>query len=87
MITLFNDSKELLVDIYPNPTNGVLNLNLNNFKNTTMSLYDIQGKVVFAKQLTEANNSISLQGISAGVYQIKLANSNAIIYQDKLIIQ
>ncbi|MBP6624587.1 MAG: T9SS type A sorting domain-containing protein, partial [Chitinophagaceae bacterium] len=87
MITLLNNSKELLVDIYPNPTNGVLNLNLNNFKNTTMSLYDIQGKVVLTKQLTEANNTISLQGISAGVYQIKLANSNTIIYQDKIIIQ
>jgi hypothetical protein len=87
MITLFNNSKELLVDIYPNPTNGVLNFNLNNFKNTTMSLYDIQGKVVLTKQLTEANNTISLQGISAGVYQIKLANSNTIIYQDNIIIQ
>lgn len=87
MITLFNSSNEVLVDIFPNPAKDILNLNTNNYKNTTLSLYDIQGKVVFSQPLTEANTTLSLTGISAGVYQLKLANSNTILYQDKLIIQ
>lgn len=87
MITLFNSNKEVLVDIFPNPAKDNITIQTNRFKNTTCSIYDVQGKLLLSQPLNAENSSISLQGISSGVYYLKLQNGSDLIYSDKLIIQ
>ena len=87
MISLFNSNDKVLVDVFPNPAKDVVNINTNSLKKATFSLFDIQGKLVLAHELTEANAQVSLQGLSSGVYQMKITTSNEVIFQDKLSIK
>ncbi len=87
MVTLLNTGKGTLVEIYPNPAKTEFTVNTNNYKNVMLSLYDIQGKVVLSRELTEAVTGISLKGIGTGVYQVRLSNANEMIYAEKLVIE
>ncbi|MES2591085.1 MAG: GEVED domain-containing protein [Bacteroidota bacterium] len=78
--------------VYPNPTAGLFNVVINNanFNQVTISVIDIQGKEVY--NVSEKNNSatyskqINLEGLSKGLYYIKLNTENGVKVQ-KLIIQ
>ncbi len=87
MISLFNSDKEVLVEVFPNPAKDIIHLNTNRYKNTTYAIYDIQGKMVLSQALDEANTIITLQGLHAGTYTLKLSNANEVIYSNKLIVQ
>lgn len=87
MISLFNSNDNVLVDVFPNPAKDVVNINTNSLKKATFSLFDIQGKLVLTQELTETNAQVSLQGLSSGVYQMKITTSNEVIFQDKLSIK
>jgi Secretion system C-terminal sorting domain len=67
--------------IFPNPTNGILNIGNENLEKIVV--YDISGKVVskFAP-----NSQIDLSNLSKGLYLIKLFSSKEIIV-DKIVIE
>lgn len=73
------DIKELpmeLVDeikLYPNPTNGVLNIDLNYSSSGNIELYSLDGKLVFAKEYINENKiNIDLSNNKSGIYFIRL---------------
>ena len=60
------------VSFYPNPANDTLNINLGSITETnySFSLVDLEGKVVFKKEVQNAHliESITLEGFSKGMY-------------------
>ncbi len=78
--------------IYPNPTSGVFNITSNEakFSEMTINVIDIQGKVVYSsidKNVSSSyNKQINLEGLSKGLYYIKLSTNNGVKVQ-KLIVQ
>ena len=64
------------LSVYPNPVVDLVNINLAEFTGevNSVSLFDITGKLVKTKEVTEALNTISLDmsSYSSGVYIIKL---------------
>ncbi|HBF87071.1 MAG TPA: hypothetical protein DDX39_00405 [Bacteroidales bacterium] len=71
-----NDLQNSLL-VYPNPTNGELNIKFKNnlFEDITIQLIDIFGKVLFCDYITRNQyfqKNISLQKYSAGLYFISL---------------
>jgi hypothetical protein len=74
------------ISCYPNPTNGRITLNIHNNNSTNIYLYDITGKVLYHKYLTDASNSLSidLTGYKSGIYMIKVYN-NQEIYTGKIV--
>lgn len=88
------EEKEVLnsVLVYPNPTAGLFNVVINNanFNQVSITVLDMQGKEVY--NVSEKNNSatyakeINLEGLSKGLYYIKLNTENGVKVQ-KLIIQ
>jgi hypothetical protein len=76
--TDFTQKKAIL---FPNPTNGILNIEIENLKK--ILVYDISGKLIseFAP-----NAQIDLSNLSKGLYLIKLF-SNAGIIVDKIVIK
>ncbi len=80
------------VSIYPNPTLGLFNITVGNANFTQMSInvYDIQGKEVFhtfeKNSSSDFNKQIHLEGLTKGIYYIKL-NSDKGVNIQKLIIQ
>jgi surface protein len=58
--------------IYPIPTNNIINIEgLNKNENNTIQVFDVQGKLVITKTITE-KGAIDLSELNKGVYVIKI---------------
>jgi hypothetical protein len=60
--------------IYPNPSNGVFNIEALN--NATLTVYDMPGKQVATQKITIGNTTLNLSSCAAGVYFAKITNEN-----------
>lgn len=71
-------------NVYPNPTNGVLNLNVNKIglEPKEITIVNLTGKIVYQSNF---KNSISLNQIKPGLYFIQI-QTNLGNYKKKLII-
>lgn len=74
MITIdtsnLNEVEAIGLVVYPNPTNGVLNIRFNGTEGALI-LTDLAGKIAFTTTV-ESNEAIDLSGLSAGTYLLNL---------------
>lgn len=78
-----------LIRIYPNPTNGMLNIRINQFiGNLSIQVVDVNGRIVYnqANQNFNIEKSINLSSLQKGMYLLKLNGSN-LNYTEKIIIK
>lgn len=76
----FNNLNSDIVKIYPNPSNGTLNISVN--ETATYSILDVNGKIVAEG---EVNGQIKLTDLPTGLYMVKvLAGEN--MHNFKLIV-
>lgn len=74
----YTDVDEMLetknISLFPNPASDHLNIHFNFDKNQIidMSIIDMTGKTVLSDQLLNKQNTIQLNGISEGVYFLRL---------------
>ena len=72
VVTGINDIKNANIKIYPNPTNNIINIEgLTKNENNTIQIFDVQGKLVITKTITE-KGTIDLSELNKGVYVIKI---------------
>ncbi len=69
---VYNDS--LLATIYPNPTSGILFITLANAPSANLKIFDMDGKLVFKKQL-EKQNIIDINHLNTGIYIVKIISN------------
>jgi PKD repeat protein len=70
--TGINEIKNSNIKIYPNPTNNIINIEgLNKNENNTIHIFDVQGKLVITKTITD-KGTIDLSELNKGVYVIKI---------------
>ena len=80
------------INIYPNPCSaGIMNIKSKAFidSNTKLSIYDINGKTVFEKELMRSSTSmktINISHILNGEYLLLLHNQDGVVSWSKLII-
>ncbi len=70
-----SDQLDLLVDISPNPTDGIINVNINNIETEVMAkITSIDGKLLLSKQINPAagNVAFDLSNYQAGIYLLNL---------------
>ena len=66
--------------IYPNPTSGMVNIEIPSLtEKTTLSVYDLQGRIVYTQETNQVENVIGLEGIQDGVYLIQIDNTSGSI--------
>jgi hypothetical protein len=88
-----NDVKpELLseIKIYPNPTSGKINININSEieKTFKLSLFSIQGALIKELLINSGYNEIDAEDLVNGVYLIKIIdNENGAIIKSSLIVK
>ncbi len=91
-ITGISNNTENVLSIYPNPTMGMFNIVISNanISELIITIVDIQGKEVFSSVDKNVNGTfnkqINLEGISNGLYYIKM-NTGAEVKIQKLIVQ
>lgn len=64
------------VSMYPNPTHGMLHVNLGEYKSQVinMNVYDTKGQVVFSKKIVKSSNVFDLSSLPKGMYVVELKN-------------
>lgn len=78
-----NDFGQTGISIYPNPTNGIVNINSASAIQK-VELYDIQGRLL--QMLEGASQKLDLSGRAKGIYFVKIANANG-IKTEKIVLE
>jgi hypothetical protein len=82
---------ETTLNIFPNPTNGMVTLELSRFplENITVEVYGADGKVAYSKQhtITGAHEQVALnlQHLPAGLYLLKIYGVESVLFHKILI--
>lgn len=72
--TILNDVN---IKVYPNPTTGVLNIQLQDkLSQTFYTVYDIRGMKIQEGYLNETNQIINFTNFQKGLYIVKMKNEN-----------
>jgi hypothetical protein len=81
-------SENNAVSIYPNPTQQLLNVVLNQHSgSSTIELFDAFGKKVISEKTTSSSTKLDLSKLAKGVYLIRINNNNQLVHQSKIIKQ
>lgn len=64
--------KESGILIYPNPTNGVVNVRFSDNKSQKLTISDATGRVIFEKEQLQASETIDLSSSESGIYFVTL---------------
>ncbi len=84
--TTIETSSSNLVNLFPNPSNGLVNLQIPKvFQNGQLSIYNASGQFIKQEVINAQNQTIDLSSYSKGVYIIELLN-NSDIYTEKVLI-
>ena len=74
-----NDAEMSVIQVYPNPTNGMINVQctMNNAQlfNGELQLFDMYGKMLDRWEMSGENMELDLSSYAAGVYLLKLRNT------------
>lgn len=72
------------VSIYPNPSEGLVNVTNTNAFDNTIVVYDMLGKVLLTKDSNE-NTTIDLSADGTGIYMVKVTNENGSMIERVII--
>ncbi len=75
------------VSLYPNPNNGTFTLQLNEYENSSVEVYNIIGECVYHQPTTSTINQINMAGFANGMYQLRVLKNNNPVYQSKILKQ
>ena len=64
--------RELLVGVYPNPSLGLFNINLDRTENVRYSVFDVTGKVILTTESSSKSITIDLRDNVSGLYLLKI---------------
>jgi len=92
MITGMDDSgiedvDQKFAQIFPNPSNGTFNIQLNEGFDL-LEVYSLTGQIVYSSEVSGLNISVNLSGAEQGMYFIRLTNQeNGLSISKRVIIQ
>ncbi|EJL64761.1 T9SS type A sorting domain-containing protein, partial [Flavobacterium sp. CF136] len=64
--------------IYPNPAENNATIELNDFDNVSLQVFDITGKMLFNQSLNSAINTVNIEELQAGTYLFKISSAKGI---------
>ena len=85
-----NASIPLAVNLYPNPSNGIITINMPPAKEgAVITVFNVLGKQVYSQNIKTAsfeNINLNLQHLGKGIYSINIAKGNEMSTQ-KVVIE
>ncbi|NSL87629.1 T9SS type A sorting domain-containing protein [Chitinophaga sp. Mgbs1] len=76
------------VEVFPNPVNNIMNLNLTGFKGKAdVRLFDTKGHLVLFREVSMANSQLDISALPAGIYIMRVKNGVREVYVKKIIKQ
>jgi Leucine-rich repeat (LRR) protein len=85
-VNALNVFKEISkINIYPNPSDDIINIEIESPINATIEIYNVSGRLVFSKKLNSKKERIDISGLSKGMYFVKVRQEQNVRI-DKLIV-
>lgn len=74
---------------YPNPTSDKIKIGHNSKikENFSVTIYDLNGRTLITKQLTEQENEINMEYLPSALYEVKVMNSKSQLVKSFKIIK
>ena len=70
-----------MANIYPNPTNDIVNIILEKGSLKKIELYSLTGTLLFNKELKSEKYALDLSDYNSGIYYLKVINQdNNLVY-------
>lgn len=89
VITVIEETKEinLSTSAYPNPTTDLLSLSVDNLEvsNLSYQLYDIDGKLLQSKKITDSQTNIVMSNLVPATYFLKVIQNKKEVKTFKII--
>lgn len=63
------------INVYPNPTNGNVNVETNNLTNVSVSVYDLNGRQILNKELAANENAVDISNFQSGLYLFRIKST------------
>ena len=74
------------IQVYPNPTNGILNVVFESNETATIELFDVTGKLVLSEASNSSKTVMDVSNIEKGIYILKTVQNNVSQLQ-KIIVE
>jgi len=85
---LITSSDVQKVDVFPNPATNIVNVNLTGFTGKSdLSLFDVNGRVVIHREVSDVNSQLDISGLPTGVYMMRIKNAGKDVKMTKIIKQ
>jgi ELWxxDGT repeat protein len=79
------NAKNELVTISPNPSDGIFNLELTDYKNVQVEIYNNFGQQILSASTVNQSTPIDLTKYTSGIYNVRILRNNELISQTKLV--
>lgn len=73
------------VAIYPNPTNGELNINVEGMRH--ISIVNALGQIVYDNDVKNCNETINMSQYNTGIYMIRITTENGVIVRQVSVVE
>ena len=67
------------VTVYPNPTNGVVQIENGEWRMENVEVYDAYGKLLFTVEVNGNAAALDLTGYAKGIYFVKVTTDNGVV--------
>lgn len=71
--------------VYPNPTNGLLNIHLEEFVEGSLQIINVTGQVLYQEQLKSMNHQLDISNLNTGIYFVQFLNKKGQFISQKII--
>lgn len=78
-ITDLDVQKSLELSIFPNPTNGVINIKGEELNNATVSVYNVNGSLLLSKNINGVSSEINISELAAGIYMVQVKAEGSVV--------
>ncbi len=76
------------ISVYPNPTNGMLQIELNTSESHLVNVIDLSGRIVMTERTNGLNTTIDLNELSKGNYFIEvISNQGNVVFERKQVVK
>ncbi|SEM57993.1 Por secretion system C-terminal sorting domain-containing protein [Chitinophaga rupis] len=74
--------------VFPNPARDLVNINLSGYKGKSeVSMFDVNGRLVLRREMSEVNTQLDISALPAGVYIMRIKNGVNEVNRTKIIKQ
>lgn len=83
-----NDNTEVnkkTLSIFPNPTNGLVTIDMTTEEKASYAIYDIAGKLCQTKLIINGRQTLDISRLSAGMYVLQVNNASGDFWTERIV--